>query len=168
MDVDYKATGGSTEPWKASQQWHSCALCRCCQLWPWECLGEVEQWPVLVESTLSSCGHSDMLSVRPSYSTPDTGGPEDLVTINKECPFWTDHLPGGSLTWCSVWIAFGLGIFCLPAGPRQDTVQNNFTKRASWTPFLRAGLRARQAVTIGGLLNAMLELEETLETNFFF
>ena len=33
-------------------------------------------------------------------------------------------------------------------------------------PFLRAGLRARQAVTIGDPLNMRVELEEPLETAF--
>ena len=117
MGVDYKATRGSTEPWKASQQWHSCALSQCCQLWPWECLGEVEQGPVLVESTLSSCGHSDMLSVRPSYSTPDTGGPEDLVTINKECPFWPTSLVAASLgPVCGLLLVWASSVFQLVPG----------------------------------------------------
>lgn len=43
---------------------------------------------------------------------------------------------------------------------------SNFSKRASWTPLLRAGLSARQAVTIGDPLNMRVELEEPLETAF--
>ena len=30
-----------------------------------------------------------------------------------------DHLPSGSLAWSSVWIAFGLSIFSVSAGPGQ-------------------------------------------------
>lgn len=89
---------------------------------PWECL-RIMASPYLEHSVfLWLLWH--VLCKNIIFLSPDTRESEDLVTINKEDPFWIDWPPAtflvAGLTGFSVWIAFGPGIFFVPGGPEQD------------------------------------------------